>query len=909
MKQLYASLIGIFLCYCSVYAQIPSCNAPVPYNKLAYDMLKNLDKSQIPTGVLYESVYPWAEIEGYEGSTTADTSSFPHFIESYSEIYNSTFNKSALVHVSDFETTIKNFHSDIDFHHPVGIIDYNYNTIDPNAVVNNLMYVSNNQLFDTPSRSSSPYINKTAFIVAPLLADGITTLYGGTHYFHFSNDFVLTNRGFDLNAVQNVEVQIDGVTVYNQSVSGLNNAVIPVPINPTIVPKKGIIITIIFTIFQIQTIVKIGKSIFTKEDKFVPTPCKGTDQVIVTVNAIGSQYGRNSYPAKGVGTIFYANGNCAEKKLTKPIIFVDGFDPTNSQHAGEIWQNYLNAEFQENGTLTKLGDELLANGYDVIIFDQGSDGPNKGGGGLIENNALTLVQLLQTLYSQHSSTLQSDFVVVGASMGGLVSRYALTYMEHYNIPHHTKLFISFDSPQNGAQIPVGVQQFVDIATQYGALRKIEKVRYSVHNSDAAKQMLVHHSSSESETIEAHPFRSIFLSNLANLGNWPTQCRMVSIIDGNRVGKLKSTPQPDNGGKSVPSISSCETEIDFGIKRRLLPNCTQNYCYKTHTQTYLQTEATRCKSMDFTVNNESNLLKLIFGGGQFTTKSYYTQNANSTSYDLAPGARFGANPLDAINAWINAYSFAITGKLKISKNIVQYNNFIPTVSSVAYTFPNDESFSIYKNFTGINLSKCAGTTPFDTVYAPISDLDHVQINKEIANWFRSEIYYPKSSSICVNNDCPPYLTLNTPVPVGERLLKKAQNAIFIEQGFKADGINESVVFKATIGCNQVLSPQKSPKGGSTPSITTNCSQDVFTWDAPQVQCVGNGQTTFVASVKNMDVNTYAEFSTNGVNFSRANIFDDRWTITLPNQGGSQIFFARSADNRNYVIQGFLAYCTN
>jgi alpha-beta hydrolase superfamily lysophospholipase len=41
-------------------------------------------------------------------------------------------------------------------------------------------------------------------------------------------------------------------------------------------------------------------------------------------------------------------------------------------------------------------------------------------------------------------------VLIGASMGGLVSRYALTYMERYHMSHDVRTFISFDSPQKGA---------------------------------------------------------------------------------------------------------------------------------------------------------------------------------------------------------------------------------------------------------------------------------------------------------------------------------------------------------------------------------------------------------------------------------------------------------------------------
>jgi hypothetical protein len=189
---------------------------------------------------------------------------------------------------------------------------------------------------------------------------------------------------------------------------------------------------------------------------------------------------------------------------------------------------------------------------------------------------------------------------------------------------------------------------------------------------------------------------------------------------------------------------------------------------------------------------------------------------------------------------------------------------------------------------------------------MQDLSHVQINEEIANWFRSEIYFPKAISSCVNsNDCPEYLTLNSAVPNGERQLKKAQKAIFIEPNFKADGVNESVVFKAAIGCEQMLMPDRQtfPKL----IIANTCSQP-FEFDQPKnYKTCDNGFTTFHVFVHNIDINTYTEFSTDGIIWYKANILDNGFEITLPNSTNAQYFQARTADDRSRNISGYLDYC--
>ncbi len=73
MNLIFTIVLGMMLCNALAFAQIPNCNAPTPYPQLAYDILKNLDKSQISTGVLYEYAFPVAELDFYDGSAAFQT--------------------------------------------------------------------------------------------------------------------------------------------------------------------------------------------------------------------------------------------------------------------------------------------------------------------------------------------------------------------------------------------------------------------------------------------------------------------------------------------------------------------------------------------------------------------------------------------------------------------------------------------------------------------------------------------------------------------------------------------------------------------------------------------------------------------------------------------------------------------
>ena len=896
MKLLFTFSL-LILASMTLFAQVPSCNAPTPYAEDAHNTLKNLDKSQIPTGILYEEVFPWADLDIYDASSITDTTSLYHFFQAYSELFYSNYSRTGMIHPNNLQNSIANFHSDKDYHHPIGLIDYDFNSIDPNAVTNNLLYVSNGQLFDTPNRQESPYITKRTFISSILQANSIDNFYDGVHYFYFQPAFTFSNRSTQISSYQYIDFYLDGTFMNRTYTNGNNNLTIAID----------------FPFFEGQSILSIvyhkasgedevARITLNREAKKNLVGCDGSSQVQVTGDSFDGGYGTGAYSAQGRGYIFWANQNCTTQQLKKVVIFVDGFDPDNSRDAWKIWNTRINAQMRDiNGDFVKLGDELRSNehGFDVIVYDYDEDATNRGGGGFVENNGIAFVKFLQTLYNQHQSTLQQDFIIIAPSMAALVVRYGLAWAEQNNIAHHAALYMSFDGPHQGAHVTAGVQQSIDMFTQYGGLKQYENIKNGIHHTNAAKQMLLNHSSTESEAGEAHPFRQIFVNNLNSVGNYPQNLRKIAICDGNREGILKST--------AIHGYEPCDPMLQVRIKQRLRLFCAG--CNKLSVDTYAQTDASRCETMKFKVNKNALILQALTGNTGTQEFSFYSlPSFPQKSFDKAPGGMFGTEAEVEIKWWQHALAYIFTGALKIDKNLMPKSNFVPTISSADYTFPNSETYNIYKGFQGINLSKCAGTTPFDTVYALSSDFNHARIDAGLLEVFRNEIYNLKPKSVCSDPNCPEYLTLTTPIANGEKVLKKAQKAIFIEPNFIADGLNESVVFKAAIGCNQVLNLYQPPKKDIS-TITNNCSQDPFNWDSPSITCAGNGTTAFTALVKNLDISTYAEFSTDGVNYTRANLFDRGFELNLPNQSGSQIFFARAANNPSYVIGGFIGYCSN
>ncbi|MVN21325.1 esterase/lipase family protein [Mucilaginibacter arboris] len=446
MKKLLLFLI--------VFASLTvKAQTPKNFTQTADSCLFNLDKSGVTTGILYDRVFPFAGLAIFN-QNYADTSSFTHFKQGYNELYDAAYSNGGMITPENFNQQILDkINNGI---YPIGILNYRFNYLDTMAVEHNLIYNSGLLLYDVPNRTSSPYIERLLSLGA-VLADSITT---GTPYFELSPSLYLNNTG---NAVANVNVDFaDGTGLHqlglgqgisiNYSSGGFKT--IHYYINYTNgqqVETYSSIYIIISSIASSQKVQGIPNG--------TPSPCNGFDapEVLPTIvsNISYQGYENESSPIIGQGqaTIIYHTNTC-DRVLRKPIIILDGFDP-GSQHKLKYLQDHL----VYNGT-QNFGEEMLAKGYDIIFMDYPDYYFNgihiDGGSDYIQRNAFTLIKLIQMVNQKlqdNGSTEQ--LVVVGPSMGGLISRYALAYMEHHSMPHNTRLYVSFDSPHLGANIPIG----------------------------------------------------------------------------------------------------------------------------------------------------------------------------------------------------------------------------------------------------------------------------------------------------------------------------------------------------------------------------------------------------------------------------------------------------------------------
>lgn len=154
---------------------------------------------------------------------------------------------------------------------------------------------------------------------------------------------------------------------------------------------------------------------------------------------------------------------------------------------------------------------------------------------------VTLIESINTEVAGNGSREKN--VVVGPSMGGLITRYALKWMENNSgHNHNTRLWISFDAPHKGANIPIGDQDFLNFfATKAGNIGARNALNDKI-NSVAAKQLLLHHYLATYNQLNSLPagvsgFRDKWQTTIDNLG-YPNNLRKIALINGAINGTLQ-----------------------------------------------------------------------------------------------------------------------------------------------------------------------------------------------------------------------------------------------------------------------------------------------------------------------------------------------------------------------------------
>jgi hypothetical protein len=420
-------------------------------------------------------------------------------------------------------------------------------------------------------------------------------------------------------------------------------------------------------------------------------------------------YGESAaYLGQGEYEIYLDN---VDQVLDKPIFLVDGFDPGDTRDTNLIYSLLNYGTSGEN-----LGDIVRNEGFDVVVLNFPQYSPEDGviidgGADFIQRNAMILVELINQINAQKVGNEQN--VVIGPSMGGLISRYALRYMEQNQIEHDTRLYLSFDSPHLGANVPIGFQHLFNYMA-FGPLGDVtlQGVVNEVFKSPAAKQMLLDHfeghlqsgsltefNNSNQLPTGAPNFRTPFQNELTAMG-FPTETRNIAISNGSGNGTMTGTPGMFVLNDYTADASSTQ-RAKFDVRFTPPAGVSNQLVSRFRAQQYI-----------------------LFWLTVFSSTANAASPSTSSGLDSAPGGMF------------NVADFADGGSGNptlddfLANLLIDKFCFIPTLSSLALTNPN-----WYTNVTG------SSGTPFENTYVPTENEAHVTLTEGNVTFALNEILNP------------------------------------------------------------------------------------------------------------------------------------------------------------------------
>jgi len=771
------------------------------FQQITDSLFINLDKSQIPFGVLTDRVYLGNSLNSYGNGDTiaaetikqvfwnAENATIPNsgFIPRYQRVSDSLFlaiNKGEL---------------------PLMIVDYNISSIKEDAYETGALTIDPNGFITNGDNGITPYETARCMVA------GITAKNA---YANFPYQFTLP---FD-NILSNTTSKIEQIKITN--VNSGNEYIL--------IPGGKIDVTFLIEGTQFLTIqIKYQEGITNIYTiPFEVTPSRPTGEGDCNPISIALQ---SKIPYKGIGEsyatttwidyhIYYhyepGSTTSCEPILKKPVLILDGFDPLDGRSYSNLYNQYFGNQSSE-----LIADKLRQKGYDVIIvnfpvlgntgastsvpipsivkketspgvFDDVNKEGRDGGADFIERNAMAVIALIQEVNTQLIQNGSSEkLAVVGPSMGGLIARYALAYMEKQNslgVPnmnHNTRLYLSYDSPHDGANIALGHQNALDF---YGNVIGIPKAKEKLDTellSIAAKQILIEQLDGQNNTA---PYRSAFYTNLNDNGlpnshGYPLNCRKVALTNGSGSGQkyqIEGAQVIDAWGKKV-------TWLFGGIKFFI-------------------------NQTNFMPNYGSNI-RIFRGRGAMTgllsltviTEPRYVTNSNLRgSMDVVPGGNFDVQT-EIKEAFIPAL---VDNSIPIANqywNIKKGMSFIPTISALGFKNPN---FNWNNRVDDRNLV-CNNEIYFDNYFTPSTNEQHiadpdnnVYINNSSANWVIQEIEYGQQgcpvvcatglngpSSVCANQNVtytingtyPANTVLSWNVPSGYQTIGQSANSITVK----------------------------------------------------------------------------------------------------------------------------------
>ena len=394
--------------------------------------------------------------------------------------------------------------------------------------------------------------------------------------------------------------------------------------------------------------------------------------------------------------------------IVKPFFIVEGWDPNN----GNDFDYYT----------TLYGDlitELTNNNYDVILLNY------EFAGDYIQKNAFLLIALIEQINGMkvpNDEGVIERNTVMGYSMGGLVARYALAYMEANGIEHETENFVSHDSPQMGVSVPLSIQFLInDLANAPLVWLVAAPTLYNFLSANpSAKQMLVYYyEDSRNGVPNPNALHTQFFDELHALSpnylGFPVRTKNIGLSNGSRTNAIQTNN--DANGRLDPG----DELVYFRRADQLfeVPVCCRKFLFVC---------TKFCLEPVFGVIEARALSGFV--DGLEVDLDILGDNANS-EHDFTPGPDSYDHVAGSFEGILADLNDALDGNVD-QLNIADRFTFVPTTSAL-HVGPDDPLANV-----GSNIRNADCETPFDAVYAENINREHYELRPDARDFILDEI---------------------------------------------------------------------------------------------------------------------------------------------------------------------------
>ncbi len=457
MKQVLLFITAALLCT-KTFAQ-----GEAPVQAELNTIFQYINKSQIPNGYLGEYGSDFAEKRLYNG-VLAD-SNFIYNISGFNFLYNDIVSAriySAAPTMPSMQTVNDTLNalpaanaSSLVF------LTAKYGVLKENALSLGLFTRSGNQLFDVAGRPQSPYTSQQLFAAAP--ADPVSKNIGAIQL-TWRAGLCFSNSGQSIS-----QVWIDFLDG-----AGYRSLPANTVLTQNYTDSSG------YKKFNIKVQCSDLSVLYSSSRQYVQVPVASGGAMSRYTTLSSAELNNPAYTAHsstaqfsdGKVYIRYSQkraGTALANKIVKPLIVVEGYDihdatPALAEENYDInnlineWNDmYIEQLYDFNGQLDDVA------GYDLIFVDYYTMDAIPSNARMLEN----VLNWVNTQKVNNAIGIREQNVVMGISMGGLVSRYCLAQMTKESKVTDTRLLLTQDSPHQGANVPLGTQHFL---YDFGAMK-------------------------------------------------------------------------------------------------------------------------------------------------------------------------------------------------------------------------------------------------------------------------------------------------------------------------------------------------------------------------------------------------------------------------------------------------------